>query len=189
MFTGSFFEIKLHLLKYVLSYSVDFKAPWELWNPLNKRYPVNFTSPTGIVNATVYKTEPNFTGLRHGKLSKFLSLNCASKRNISTFCLTLIYIGIIFMNAPNQWEMTFHCNVISHWLGACTKWSLYMYLWWDFFVGFLQNWGLRSLYIRCVLMCMRPITQVPLYASWHMLKKKMGEASKCGYIPVIRDVG
>ena len=26
--------------------------------------------------------------------------------------------------APNQWEMTLHCNVISHWLGAYRKWSL-----------------------------------------------------------------
>ena len=26
--------------------------------------------------------------------------------------------------APSQWEMTLHCNVISHWLGAYTKWSL-----------------------------------------------------------------
>ena len=25
---------------------------------------------------------------------------------------------------PSQWEMTLQCNVISHWLGAYTKWSL-----------------------------------------------------------------
>ena len=25
---------------------------------------------------------------------------------------------------PSQWEKTLHCNVISHWLGAYTKWSL-----------------------------------------------------------------
>ena len=29
-----------------------------------------------------------------------------------------------FVNAPSQWEMTLHCNVISHWLDAFTKWSL-----------------------------------------------------------------
>ena len=29
-----------------------------------------------------------------------------------------------FVHAPSQWEMTLHCNVISHWLGAYTKWSL-----------------------------------------------------------------
>ena len=29
-----------------------------------------------------------------------------------------------FVNAPSQWEMTLHCNVVSHWLGAYTKWSL-----------------------------------------------------------------
>ena len=29
-----------------------------------------------------------------------------------------------FVKAPSQWGMTLHCNVISHWLGAFTKWSL-----------------------------------------------------------------
>ena len=28
---------------------------------------------------------------------------------------------------PSQWEMTLHCNVISHWLGTYTKWSLHCY--------------------------------------------------------------
>ena len=26
--------------------------------------------------------------------------------------------------APSQWETTLQCNVVSHWLGAYTKWSL-----------------------------------------------------------------
>ena len=30
----------------------------------------------------------------------------------------------IRLYAPCQWEMTLYCNVISHWLGAYTKWSL-----------------------------------------------------------------
>ena len=29
-----------------------------------------------------------------------------------------------FGNAPSQWEMMLHCNVISYWLGAQKKWSL-----------------------------------------------------------------
>ena len=29
-----------------------------------------------------------------------------------------------FAYAPNQWETTLHCNVVSHWLGAYTTWSL-----------------------------------------------------------------
>ena len=28
-----------------------------------------------------------------------------------------------FVFAPSQWETTLHCNVVSHWLGANTKWS------------------------------------------------------------------
>ena len=29
-----------------------------------------------------------------------------------------------FVHAPSQWETMLHCNVVPHWLGACTKWSL-----------------------------------------------------------------
>ena len=29
------------------------------------------------------------------------------------------------MCAPSQWEITLQCNVISHWLGAYIKWSMY----------------------------------------------------------------
>ena len=29
-----------------------------------------------------------------------------------------------FVHAPSQWETTLHRNVVSHWLGACTKLSL-----------------------------------------------------------------
>ena len=31
-----------------------------------------------------------------------------------------------FVYVPSQWETTLHCNVVSHWLGTYTKWSLYM---------------------------------------------------------------
>ena len=29
-----------------------------------------------------------------------------------------------FVYVPSQWETTLHCNVVSHWLGAYTKWFL-----------------------------------------------------------------
>ena len=29
-----------------------------------------------------------------------------------------------FVYASSLWEMTLQCNVVSHWLGASTKWSL-----------------------------------------------------------------
>ena len=32
-----------------------------------RQYLVNFTGPAGILNAIVYKTDPVFTGLGHGK--------------------------------------------------------------------------------------------------------------------------
>ena len=43
--------------------------------------------------------------------------------NISTYSSTDIRDH--FAYAPSQWEMMLHCNVISHWLGAYTKWSLW----------------------------------------------------------------
>ena len=43
-----------------------------------------------------------------------------------------------FVSAPSQWETTLHCNVVSHWLGAYTKW----FLWHNFF---LNRW---VLYLR-----------------------------------------
>ena len=30
-----------------------------------------------------------------------------------------------FVHAPSRWETTLHCNVVSHWLGAYTLWSLH----------------------------------------------------------------
>ena len=33
-------------------------------------------------------------------------------------------IGDHFVYASSQWETTLQCNVVSHWLGAYTKWSL-----------------------------------------------------------------
>ena len=53
----------------VLPYSMDFKALWEFWNALSKVEPDKFTGLVGIVAATVYKTEPIFTGFGHGKFS------------------------------------------------------------------------------------------------------------------------
>ena len=32
-----------------------------------------------------------------------------------------------FVNASSQWETMLHCNIVSHWLGTCTKWFLSLY--------------------------------------------------------------
>ena len=45
------------------------KLPWSFEIHWVGQYLVNFMSPVGIVNATVYKMEPIFASLRHGKLS------------------------------------------------------------------------------------------------------------------------
>ena len=49
--------------------------------------------------------------------------------------VTCIFYGIYcmyrdhFVYTPSQWETTLHCNVVSHWLRAFTKWSLHAVLW------------------------------------------------------------
>ena len=57
------------------------------------------------------------------------------------------------MYAPNQWETTLQCNVVSHWLGTFTKWSLlllapcYMVLSWRVMgidKGFVVTWWLSN---------------------------------------------
>ena len=35
-----------------------------------------------------------------------------------------IFCRDLSVDVPSQWETTLHCNVISYWLGAYTKWSL-----------------------------------------------------------------
>ena len=40
-------------------------------------------------------------------------------------CVCNITYTFICLYAPSQWETTLQCNVVSHWLGAYTKWSLY----------------------------------------------------------------
>ena len=73
MSTNPLFQIKLHLTKYCLTKWIS-KLPGSFEIHRVRQYLVNFTGPAGIVNATVYKTKPIFTGLGHGKLSKFLTL-------------------------------------------------------------------------------------------------------------------
>ena len=40
-----------------------------------------------------------------------------------------------FVYAPSQWEMMLQCNIVSHWLGACTKWSQSWLSCWGILMG------------------------------------------------------
>ena len=75
-------------------------------------------------------------------------MNCVTSRFIRTstnkikcpiFCVLVSWCNVdlsgtqgpvsaltpgIILHAPSQWETTLHCNLVSHWLGAYTKWSL-----------------------------------------------------------------
>ena len=41
--------------------------------------------------------------------------------------LLLCYNRDHFVYVPSQWKMVLQCNIISHWLGPCSEWS--MLLW------------------------------------------------------------
>ena len=60
-------------------------------------------------------------GLQHNCIC---SLHCSYKsiKPKKMYCASMTQVHLA--NAPSQWEMTLHCNVASHWLGAYTKWSL-----------------------------------------------------------------
>ena len=60
MFTDLLFEIKLYLLSIVLLKWIS-KLPMSLEIHCVRQYLINITGLAGIVNATVYKTEPIFT--------------------------------------------------------------------------------------------------------------------------------
>ena len=53
-----------------------------------------------------------------------------------------------FVNAPSQWDMTLYCNVVSHWLGAYTKWSLHLMV-----VPLIVRYGAYVVSLICVLHC------------------------------------
>ena len=72
-----------------------------------------------------------------------------------------------FVCASSQWETTLHCNVVSHWLGVYTKWSLnlavYPIKYADSFVVFCFLWLYhQSSTDNCIL---RPISS----HSWGLL--------------------
>ena len=55
-----------------------------------------------------------------------------------------------FVYVPSLWEATLQCNVISHWLGTNTKWSLWHYEIWRWMLS--QAWGIAWLFSNGTLM-------------------------------------
>ena len=76
---------------------------------------------------------PKFNKFR-GKKNEFEIVVCKIVAILSwPQCVTLPYMVSCTRDysvcAPNQRETTLHCNVVSHWLGAYTKWSLHSHVW------------------------------------------------------------
>ena len=71
---------------------------------------------------------PKICTIQFWKSTKFTKMKSVPKvvriHVISSF--SSFILSDHFVNAPNQLQMTLHCNVVSHWLRAFTKWSLYL---------------------------------------------------------------
>ena len=103
----------------------------------------------GVSAAVLPKHMPNFRAV--GKLASALAISTHTKSTLRCllqywdgFQVVVTYLNEIpmefhsdMMPLPGvitrelsvhvliQWEMTLHCNVVSHWLGAYTKWPLH----------------------------------------------------------------
>ena len=86
---------------------------------------------------TTYFWSANSLTLYHPKLIKNVFVNVFQCLNSSKRCCQAFNKSRTGLHlehwcrghsvyVPRQWEMTLHCNVISHWLGTCTKLSLLM---------------------------------------------------------------
>ena len=53
---------------------------------------------------------------------------CKNGHNFA-YAMTAYVCRDHFVYVHSQWEMMLQCNIISHWLGTCTKWSLYLVSW------------------------------------------------------------
>ena len=67
------------------------------------------------------------------QLWKTLSISSGLMFSLATICRAHS------VHAPCQWETTLHCNVVSHWLGAYTKWSLYIWLHKTYIISWYQG--------------------------------------------------
>ena len=90
---------------------MEFKALWELWNPLSKAVPEKFNRP----GRPVYKTVPVFTRLGHGKLSQFLTLQ---QWNIPAYVVILV-----------QTSLCLYCGILYF-----IWWVLPVPLWWILYI-------------------------------------------------------
>ena len=110
-------------------YEVDFKAPRSFEIHQLRQYQVKFTGLVGIVNTTVYKTEPIFADLEHSKLSYHLThwgrVTHICVSNLTTIgsvnglspgrrqVITWTNAGILLMGPLGtlQWHFNRNCNI------------------------------------------------------------------------------
>ena len=76
------------------------------------------TSPVNNFAPTVKKTYVKRL------ISNYLKWNVCHLTTMSWQNIFLSFSRDLSVYGLSQWETTFHCNVVSHWLSAYTEWSL-----------------------------------------------------------------
>ena len=81
-----------------------------------------------------------------------------------------------FVNAPSQWKTTLHCNVVSHWSGAYTKWSMCFYSSCINLVNLLMMCCLRTC-IFCIYVFLNDLLMMRCF--WQRRSSSMNALSVC----------
>ena len=85
------------------------------------RYPINIKSPLVEIMAWSPSATSHHLNQCWHSLPTYI---CVSPSLNELIRMSVDQGGENFSDAPSQWEMTLHCNVISHWLVTYAKWSL-----------------------------------------------------------------
>ena len=85
-----------------------------------------FDFETGYRFSPRRSTRPQWGVLVYWPLNIWCWTSCCVTQSWADHCIahTCQTYRDHFVYAPSQWEATLQCNVVSHWLGACTEWSL-----------------------------------------------------------------
>ena len=98
------------------------------WSPVNSPHKgqwceaLKFSLICAWINGWVNNSEAG--DLKRHRAHYDVILMSRNGESIAATCTDLV-------NALSEWETKLQCNVVSHWLGACTKWSLHVHMLFD----------------------------------------------------------
>ena len=89
---------------------------------------VNITKPTCCSSVCASTTCVNQMNTYPTMPLHIYGCNCELLPCICWISYNSVKCRYYFVKAPNQWRMMLHCNIVSHSLGAYSKWSLKMHM-------------------------------------------------------------